>query len=350
MIRPITAGVILFESLVTYAVVMILSEGPRRLPCWSSFFGRGSILFRPGCQRPGSLVVRRLGFALCWPHCGQRNTVLILITAIIFHSFGLIAVALMITTSWKPGVIRGLTPMLTCVGLTYVLVRFCLVGLTNFNVGNFHLLYEDISTSLLVGPKAYIIVLTTAYLASFFNLRYAWDFNGILIPALLGLLWHDPAKIVFSTIECGLVLIIASAILKLRWFSTATIEGGRKLCFFFTVCFVYRLTLCHVLPPIFPSLAMSDTFGFGYLLTTLMAVKAHDKRLTVRLFRSVTEISMLGAVVGSILGYAFFVGPDIRFDWALNSNGPTVEGEVVSVQSTDVSLIDLIRARQGQVV
>ena len=89
---------------------------------------------------------------------------------------------------------------------------------------------------------------------------------------------------------------------------------------------------------------MSDTFGFGYLLTTLMAVKAYDKRLTVRLIRSVTEISMLGAVVGSVLGYAFFVGPDIRFDWALNPNGPAMSGVVVSVQSTDDSLVDLIRA------
>ncbi len=343
MIRPITAGVILFESLVTYLVVVILSEGPRRLPCWSSFFGRDrfflilvvSVLVRSvfdGWVLPyvGRLAVEEYGF-----NFDYRNN---------FHSFGLIAVALIANYFWKPGVLRGLVPMLTCVGLTYFLVRVCLVGLTNFNVGNFHLLYEDISTSLLIGPKAYIIVLTTAYLASFFNLRYAWDFNGILIPALLGLLWQDPTKILFSIAESGIILIIAGAILKLRWFSTATMEGGRKLCFFFTVCFFYRLALCHILPPIFPTLAMSDTFGFGYLLTTLMAVKAHDKRLTVRLVRSVAEISLLGAVVGSFLGYALVTGPDIRFDWVLNPGGANLDGVTISVQATDESLVDLIRA------
>jgi hypothetical protein len=342
LIRPITAAVILFESLVTYWVVMLISEGPRRLPCWSSFFGRDRFFF----ILVVSVLVRSVFDGWILPHIGRiavdeyglnfdyRNN---------FHSFGLIAVALIANYFWKPGVIRGLIPMLTCVGLTYLLVRFGLVGLTNFNVGNFHLLYEDISTSLLVGPKAYIIVLTTAYLASFFNLRYAWDFNGILIPALLGLLWHDPGKILFSTIECGLILVLASAILKLRWFSTATIEGGRKLLFFFTVCFVYRLTLCHVLPHFFPNLAMSDTFGFGYLLTTLMAVKAHDKRLTVRLIRSVTEISMLGAVIGTCFGYALFVGPDIRFDWTLKSGVAAGDDSAAAVQSTDQTLVDMIR-------
>ena len=202
MIRPITAGVILFESLVTYAIVVILSEGPRRLPYWSSLFGRDRFFF----ILVVSVLVRSLFDGWVLPYVGRiaveeygfnfdyRNN---------FHSFGLIAVALIANYFWKPGVIRGLIPMLTCVGLTYVLVRFCLVGLTNFNVGNFHLLYEDISTSLLVGPKAYIIVLTTAYLASFFNLRYAWDFNGILIPACWGCYGMTPPKSCFprSSVE-----------------------------------------------------------------------------------------------------------------------------------------------------
>ena len=85
-------------------------------------------------------------------------------------------------------------------------MNFLLVGLTNFNVGNFDLIYEDISTSLMSSPKAYMVIVTTAFFASWINLRYAWDFNGILIPSLLGLLWYDPSKIFISIGECLVIL------------------------------------------------------------------------------------------------------------------------------------------------
>ncbi len=341
--RPTTAGVILLEAVLTYLIVIMLSEWPRKLPYWSSFFGRDrffailvvSVLVRAildGWLLPyvGRIAVEEYGI-----NFDYRNNL---------HSFGLIAVALIANYFWKPGVLRGLVPLLTCVGLTYLVIAFPLVGWTNFNLGNFHLLYEDISTSLLASPKAYIIVLMTAYLASCFNLRYAWDFNGILIPALLGLLWHQPAKIIFSAIECVLILAIASYLLKTRWFQNVTIEGGRKLLFFFTICFCYRLILCHLLPLCFPGLELSDTFGFGYLLSTLMAVKAHDKRLVVRMIRSITEVSMLGAVAGSLVGFAFYCGPDIRFDWTRKQLLTEAEQERCQVVYTDRSLTDLIRA------
>jgi hypothetical protein len=259
------------------------------------------------------------------------------------HSFGLIVVALIANYFWKPGLRSGIMPLLFCVSITYGIIQYGFVGLTNFNVGNFHLLYEDISTSLLASPKSYIIVLITAYLASCFSLRYAWDFNGILVPALLGLLWHDPTKILFSIIEAVLIYLAASYLIKTPFFRNSTIQGGRKVCFFFTVCFGYRLLLCHFLPMVFPQLELSDTFGFGYLLSTLMAIKAHDKHLTVRLLRSTAEVSMLGAVAGSLIGFAFVCGPEIRFDFAMPHSIADVshneDGKLVSNQS----LCNLVR-------
>jgi hypothetical protein len=339
--RPIAAAVILVEAMLTYLIVVAISEWPRKLPFWCSFFGRDrffailvvSVIVRAtldGWVLPalGKVIVEDYGI-----NFDYRNNL---------QSFGLIAVALIANYFWKPGVLRGLAPLLTTVGLTFAVIQYPLIGLTNFNVGNFHLLYEDISTSLLASPKAYIIVLMTAYLASCFNLRYAWDFNGILIPALLGLLWHQPVKILFSSLECILILSIASYLLRTPLFRRVTIEGGRKMLFFFTICFVYRLVLCHLLPVIGSGVEISDTFGFGYLLSTLMAVKAHDKRLVVRMIRSITEVSMLGAVAGSLIGFAFYCGPDLSFHWT-PSGRQTAGNDFASLQEFDEALSQLIR-------
>jgi hypothetical protein len=339
--RPTTAAVVLFEAVLTYLIVRAMSDWPKLASFWSSFFGRDrffvivvvSVLVRAildGWLLPilGQFLVEEIGMQFDY-----RNSL---------HSFGLIVVALIANYFWKPGLKGGIIPIATSLVLTYLIVTFVFVGLTNFNLGNFHLLYEDVSTSLLASPKAYIIVITTAYLASWINLRYAWDFNGILIPALLGLLWHDPFKIVISILECGVLFYAGSYLLKSPLFQNKTMEGGRKLLFFFTICFLYRLLLCHLLPKIFPGVALSDTFGFGYMLTTLMAVKAHDKKVTIRMLRGTVQVSMLGAVAGSLIGFAFFCGPPISFSSGSASTN-ALDDSAPAIMYTQEPLIELIR-------
>lgn len=341
MTRPLTAGVILFEAGLTYLLVRWLSDGPRLTSYWCSFFGRDRFFVIVVV----SVLVRALLDGWLLPWFGQwlveqwefnfdyRNNL---------QSFGLIVVALIANYFWKPGLRRGIWPLLTCLGLTWAVVEFGLVGLTNFNVGNFHLLYEDVSTSLMASPKAYMIVITTAFLASWINLKYAWDFNGILIPALLGLLWHDPTKILVSIGECLVLFFLGSWLLNQSFFKRQTVEAGYKLVFFFTVCFLWRFLLCHLLPHFWPTLQLSDAFGFGYLLTTLMAVKAHDRHISIRMLKGIFQVSMLGAVAGSLIGFGFFIGPRFSFHWptaVAEAAGP----EAVGLVREDQPMLDLIR-------
>ncbi len=316
MTRPISAGVIFFEAILTYLIVLALSERPNRFPYWSSFFGRDRFFV--------ILIVSVLlcavldGFLLPWigkigvDHFGinidYRNNL---------HSFGLIVVALIANYFWKPGVIRGLPPLATCVGLTYLITQYVLVQLTNFNISNFHALYEDITTSLMSSPKSYIILISTAYLASWINLRYAWDFNGILIPSLLGLLWYDPTKILVSAFECVLLCTIGGLLMRAPVIRGWTIQGGSKVTFFFTICYAYRLMICHFLPWLLPGVQLTDAFGFGYLLTTLMAIKMHEKKRYLRMLRATGEVSVVGAVAGSLIGFAFYCGP--KFDFGIDA-------------------------------
>ena len=312
MTRPISAGVIIVEAIITYLIVLTLSEKPNRLPYWSSFFGRDrffvilivSVLVRAVLD--GFLLpwIGKYGFEQLGINIDYRNNL---------HSFGLIVVALIANYFWKPGVISGIGPLATCVALTFLITQFVLVPLTNFNISNFHALYEDVTTSLMSSPKSYIILISTAYLASWINLRYAWDFNGILIPSLLGLLWHDPFKILVSGFECVLLVLVGSALMKAPLIRNLTIQGGSKITYFFTICFLYRLLLCHLLPHLMPGVQLTDSFGFGYLLTTLMAIKIHDKKRYLRMLRGTAEVSVVGAVAGSLIGFAFYCGPKMNF-------------------------------------
>ena len=137
-------------------------------------------------------------------------------------------VALIANYFWRPGLKRGLLPITTGIAITWGLVLL-LGEVTNLRLGNFHLIYEDVSTSLLASPKSYVILITTAFLASWINLRYAWDFNGILIPALLGLTLHEPMKIVTTIAECMLIYSVGSLLLKAPLIRDIAMQGGLSL-------------------------------------------------------------------------------------------------------------------------
>ncbi|QDT12145.1 poly-gamma-glutamate biosynthesis protein PgsC/CapC [Planctomycetes bacterium K23_9] len=343
--RPITGGVIVLEAALTYFLVVLLSEGPRRAAYWSSLFGRDrffvillvSVIVRAvldGFVLPavGRIAVEDYGI-----NFDYRNNL---------HSFGLIVVALIANYFWKPGMMRGLPPLATCVVITYIVIQWVLVPYTNFNIGTFHLLYDDLTTSLMASPKAYIIVLTTAYVASWMNLRYAWDFNGILIPALLGLLWHDPSKILISGVECILLCVVGTYLMRLSVFRKMTIQGSRKILFFFTICFVYRLLMCHLLARFYPTFNPTDAFGFGYLLSTLMAIKINDKQKAVAMLFGTAKVSMLGAVIGSFIGFAFFCGPRIAFSFSTVPQSVSAESTQIQIDRIDLPLHQVIRSEK----
>src|SRR3546814_20887151 len=90
-------------------------------------------------------------------------------------------------------------------------------------------LYEGLAISILASPKAYIILTLTAMFASHMNVRYGWDFSGILIPALIALQWYQPTKIITSFAEAIVIYSAARLILKLPIMANVTLDGGRNL-------------------------------------------------------------------------------------------------------------------------
>ncbi len=262
LVEPWAAAVILLEAVVTYLLVRALSEQISRIGLWGSFFGRDRFFALVLC----SVIVRVVFDAFILPAVGAyvvEKWDLELDYRGDLHSFGLIIVALVANLFWKTGLARGLLPLFGTVGITYLLVRYVLMELTNFSIGNLSFVYEDVASSIEASPKAYIVLLTTAWIASRMNLRYGWDFNGILLPSLLALQWQEPGKIATSFAEAFIIYVLAVAVMQLPMLRQATIEGARKLLLFFNIGFAYKLLLGHLLLRFAPELEVTDFYGYG---------------------------------------------------------------------------------------
>ncbi len=309
--NPLSAGVVFAEGLATYFVVWFYSEllAPRLR--WSTFFGRdrffalvvvsvGVRLAGDGWLLPalGSWLEQRYAFAFDY-----RNDL---------HSFGLIVVSLIANNFWKTGLLRGAGPMAVQVGLTWLLVSFLLVPLTNFNAESTAILYEDIAAAMLASPKAYIILIVTAFVASRLNLFYGWDFSGILIPSLLALQWYQPFKLVGTFAEAVAILVLSSLVLRLPYFRSMTVEGGRKIMVFFSMSLAYKFVMGWAFAWWLPQLQTTDYYGFGYLLATLIALKAHDKNIFGRLSQAVLQTSLAGVAAATVIGFVLLLVPDPR--------------------------------------
>lgn len=302
IVRPWAAGVVLLESIVTYGLVWAFSEYFSRAGYWGRLFGRDRFLALVVC----SVVVRIVFDGWLLPAAGayvNEKYGLSFQYASNLHSFGLIIISLTANQFWKTGLRRGLPALLVTIGVTYLIVRYGLMEFTNFRISALSYLYEDVATSILASPKAYIILLTTAYLASRMNLNYGLDYSGILIPALMALQWYQPGKVITTVVEAFVIYFLGLAVLRLPMFAHVTIEGARKLLLFFNIGFAYKMALGFLLIWLAPEKKITDYFGFGYLLATMLAMKMHEKKILPRMTRSTLQTSLVGAAAASIIGF-----------------------------------------------
>ncbi len=338
LLKPWSAAIIILQSVVTYGLVWLYSEWGSRFGGWDNFFGRDRFF----ALLLVSVVVRTVSDTIILPVVGEyvnqtfhisfdyRNEL---------HSFGLIVVALIANQLWKPGLLRGLSHLAVTLLLTLIVVRYLLMPYTNFSLGNLAYMYEDLAASMLASPKAYIILLTTALLASRMNLLYGWEYNGILIPSLLALQWYEPFKILLTFAESFVILLLGTILLKLPFFKRQNIEGARKLLIFFNIGYFYKLGLGYFIHAYFPQYRVSDFFAFGYLLSTLLAVKMHDKSITLRMTRTTVQVSLVSLLLATGIGFALTYVPNIA------ALGEVATAPVLSPTSTSEkrSLPEVIR-------
>jgi hypothetical protein len=308
--KPWAAVAIYIEAVVAYLLVRMMSERLSRAGVWSSFFGRDRffalILASVAARMVFDLwLIPGLGLYLAdeWGlQIDYRNEL---------HSFGLVVVALTANQLWKPGYLRGSACLAVTLGCTFVIVRFGLMEATNFSISNLKYVYEDVAGSIQAAPKAYIVLITTSFIASRLNLRYGWDFNGILVPSLLALQWYQPSVILTSFLEALLILLVSGALLRTNLFANFNVEGARKLAFFFNVGFLWKIILAHGISIWAPDIDATDVFGYGYLLSTLMALKMHEREIAIQFTRVTVQASLVSILLATTFGLALTNFPRI---------------------------------------
>ena len=302
VVQPTTALVIVAEALLTYLVARGLAYGLAPTRVWSPFFGRDRFFLIV----IASVLVRQhdqlwlLPAISLWLE-GQMGVALPPVRE--FYSIGLVLVPLTANLLWKPGALRGLAQLAVVTGLTYALLSGVLLAYTNLSLSSFELLYEDTALDFLGNAKSYLLLLTTAALAARFNLRFGWDFGGILVPALLGLLLFRPTELVITIAEALLLWVTTLAALRWTPLGRLNLEGPRKVALVFTLSVGLKWLLSLGVGDRLVGLRPRDLFGFGYLLSSLLALRMLQRKSAVRVLLPTLTTAGLGWVLGSVLGF-----------------------------------------------
>lgn len=337
IIQPVTGAIVIFESLVTLAIAAGLAKGLSETDAWTRFFGRERFFLILAI----SLLVRVHDHAWFAPWAiatldAKLGTTLE--TQQEFYSVGLVLVPLTANMLWKPAVHRGLMQLAVQVGITYLIVFFILLPYTNLTLSSVELIYEDAAINFVGHAKAHIILLSAALLAAQFNLSYGWDFNGILVPALLAMLWLTPFKLLATVGEAIAVMYLVRGFLRLPVIRHMDFAGPRKIALVFTLAFVWKLALGFAIAPLLPEFKISDAYGFGYLLSSLLAVKMLGlKSVRAVLLPSLTA-SAGGFVIGSAAGFVLNLAAP-----QLPATNPIVRPASARLASTPLGVMTLAR-------
>lgn len=300
-VKPVSAIVVLLEAYITYGLALLLANKLLVRLGYSEMFGRDRFFALILLSVLVRIVLDFFALPFVIEHYGDylgdydlKNNL---------QSFGLIIVALIANQMWMGGVVKGSKSLFLYLGLTFAVIYWLLIPFTNFNIGGLNYMYEDLATSLLSSPKAYIILLTTAFIASRMNLQFGWEFNGILIPALLALQWYQPEKLLFTFVEAAVILLLGSMVMRIPIFRGVTFEGGRLLLLFFNVGFIYKIILGFALIEFLPAAKISDYYGFGYVVSALLAIKVYQKRIAVKMAISTVFTSFVGIALATVAGF-----------------------------------------------
>lgn len=301
LLEPVAAGVVVVEAVVTLGAVRGLVAILDRARLAYPVFGRdrfylilvASVLVRIVVE---GLLLQPLAALLerAVPGFGAHRNEL--------FGIGLVLVPLMANRFWRPGLRSGLFQL----GVETALVLAAVSALgrfTNFSIAGFELAYDHLALAFLSSPRAQIAVLVTAALASAFNKRYGWDYHGILVPALLALAAATPLKLLTTFVEAVVVVVLASALVRLPAFRDVNVEGPRKIVLCFVIGFALRLGLAAALSARYPGYRPADFFGFGYILPSLLAERIWTKISAPLVVLPTLQTSLLGVAAAAALGF-----------------------------------------------
>lgn len=295
---PLSAGVIVVEAIASYVLARAMGIWLPSLGAWTVSFGRDRFFLLIAC----SVVVRLLTEGLLLPalsaHFEFRH-------ASQLFSVGLVLVPLVANAAWNVGFWRGSFYAAVNTFLTWVTLVFVVLPYTNLGLSKFELTYESVALDFLGAPKAYLLLLAGTVLAARANVMWGWDFNGILVPGLLAVAWYHPAELLSTLVEAMVVALLAAGVISVPPLNKALIEGPRRVLLVFVVGYCVKMAVGYAGMTFWAGAPVTDFYGFGYVLPTLVAVKIWQKGNIPRVILPTIVISFGGFLLGNAVGFAF---------------------------------------------
>ncbi len=289
---PLTGGLMVVEGIASYFLALLLARAAPRTGAWSELFGRERFLFIILCALLMRLVMEAYWVPLLVERYGLAHSREL-------YSIGLVLVPLLANSFWNQGLLMSFPRVAVLVLLTLVFVDKVLLAHTNFTLARFQIANESVSLAFLDTPHAYIILVLGALIAARDNVAYGWDYNGILVPALLAVAWYEPIKLVTTVVEALLVLFLARGLASVKPFSLVLMVGSRRMMLVYTVGFFVKWLLGFAALAAFPTLQTIDYFGFGYLLPSLLAVKLWNTDKIGRVMMPTLQVSLTAFLLGN---------------------------------------------------
>jgi len=294
-IQPQAGFVVLAEAMITYGLAWAVARGlPRLLPV-DRAFGRNRffliLLISVGVRlfvEGGPLMEAAAA------HGHPLESPL--------NSLGLVLVPLTANAMWRGGLYRGIPMVGLPTLIVFLLLEWLLLPHTNLSFAQFELTYEDLSRDFISSPRAYMLLLTGALLATHMAIRYGWDSGGIIIPGLLAITWIHPDKLLATIVEVAVIVFLLRVLLRVPPLRTANLTGLRPLILAFVIGYLVKLLLSALLSERYPGLQIADLFGFGYLLPSLIAVRCWRYGSFPRVIFPALTTSLVAFVVATCVG------------------------------------------------
>ncbi len=318
IIAPYSGGVILVESVLTYLIVWVLVDYFGDTMVWSASFGRDRFF----AFVLVSLFVRLTGELWLWPQLWEvaaQSFELSKRPPANLNSLGLVLVPLTANMFWKTGLWRGGVQVIAPTALVWWVSSYLLLPWTNLRFSKFQVHYEAAAIDILAAPKTYAIMLVGAAIAARANIRYGWDFGGILIPALVAISFFEPGKVVISVAEAWALAMVVQGLLRTPLLRGLNLEGPRRIVLVFGVAYLLKYVFAWVVYLNFPHVQVTDFFSFGYLLSSLLALKIMQ-RGTSRVLTPTLLVSAAAFIIGGL-------GADLLFE-SLRPRTPAITRQV----------------------
>ena len=120
--------------------------------------------------------------------------------------------------------------------------------------------------------------------------------------------------LVTTVVEIVLLVWAYRGLMALPWIRDLNLEGPRRIVSMYAVSYALKWVIAVTVLRVAPSLPVADLYGFGYLLTSLVALKCYQKGHTVRVLGTLLATVAQGVVLG--------LGISVALAWVVPPAGP----------------------------